>query len=104
MAGGFDTYVGNDPLDKTDPTGQATCADKDCKTSTIDAKPNGDKGPTITFVNDNPKGASPNQPVTTETAKMVEAAVVQSGVSSVNINSTTGGEHAPDSRHAQKGC
>jgi hypothetical protein len=56
-------------------------------------------GPTITFVNDDPRGASPNQPVTTATAKMVESAVINSGVQSVNINSTTGGKHAPTSNH-----
>ncbi len=95
------SYVGNDPFNKTDPTGLATCADPDCKTSKIDARPAGDKGPTITFKNDNPKGPSPDQPVTTATAKMVESAVIKSGVNSVNINSTTGGEHDPASRHAQ---
>ena len=95
------TYVGNDPLDKTDPTGLATCADPKCLTSTIDSQPAGKNGPTITFKNDDPKGASPNQPVTTPTAKMVEGAVVQSGVKSVNINSTTGGTHAATSRHGQ---
>ena len=94
-------YVSDDPTDKTDPTGLATCADPLCKTSTIDAHPAGEKGPTITFKNDNPKGASPNKPVTTETAKMVESAVVKSGVTSVNINSTTGGDHAAASRHSQ---
>lgn len=95
------TYVGNDPLDKTDPTGLATCADPQRKTSTIDAQPAGTNGPTITFQNDNPKNPSPNQPVTTETAKMVESVVVKSGVKSVNVNSTTGGNHAPASRHGQ---
>jgi len=95
------TYVGNDPLDKTDPTGLATCADPKCLTSTIDSQPAGKNGPTITFKNDDPKGASPNQPVTTPTAKMVEGAVVQSGVKSVNINSTTGGTHAATSKHGQ---
>ena len=94
-------YVGNDPLNKTDPTGLATCADPQCKTSTIDSQPAGPNGPTITFQNDNPKNPSPDRPVTTETAKMVESAVVKSGVKSVNINSTTGGNHAPASRHGQ---
>ena len=51
------------------------------------------------FKNDNPKGASPNQPVTTKTAQMVEKAVVSSGVKSVNVNSTTGGKHAETSNH-----
>ncbi|RAO75187.1 RHS repeat domain-containing protein [Dyella jiangningensis] len=93
-------YADDNPTLKTDPTGESTCVDKDCKMSTIDAHPAGPNGPTITFHNDNPKGASPAQPVSTETAKMVEAAVIASGVSSVNINSTTGGQHAPTSRHA----
>ena len=39
--------------------------------------------------------------MTTPTAKMVEGAVVQSGVKSVNINSTTGGTHAATSQHGQ---
>jgi len=92
-------YVNNNPMTGTDPTGKSTCANSDCSMSTIDARPAGPNGPTITFVNDNPKGASPNLPVTTSTANMVESAVVKSGVSSVNINSTTGGEHAKTSRH-----
>jgi hypothetical protein len=66
---------------------------------TIDSHPAGPQGPTITFQNDDPKAASPNKPVTTETAKLVEGAVVNSGVDSVNINSTTGGAHAKDSNH-----
>lgn len=58
-------------------------------------------GPTITFVNDDSRGVSPNQPVTTATARMVESAVINSGVQSVNINSTTGGRHAPTSNHSR---
>ena len=85
-------YVLNNPLTRMDPTGHATCANPpSCTMSTIDSHPAGEKGPTITFKNDNPNGKSPDQPVTTKTAKMVEKAVIDSGVKSVNINSTTGG-------------
>ena len=95
-------YVLNNPLTGVDPTGHATCANPpSCTMSTIDAHPAGEKGPTITFKNDDPNGKSPNQPVTTKTAVMVEKAVIKSGVKSVNINSTTGGKHAPASNHAK---
>ncbi|WP_284319337.1 RHS repeat domain-containing protein [Dyella acidisoli] len=93
------TYADSNPITKMDPNGESTCANKDCSMSTIDVHPAGPNGPTITFVNDNPRGASPNQPVTTATAKMVESAVIRSGVSSVNINSSTGGTHSATSRH-----
>ena len=94
------SYVRNNPLSRVDPTGHATCANPpSCTKSTIDAHPAGEKGPTITFQNDDPNGKSPNQPVTTNTAVMVEKAVIKSGVKSVNINSTTGGKHAPTSNH-----
>ncbi len=95
-------YASNNPIVNTDPSGEATCADKACKYSRIDSRPAGSNGLTITFINDNPHGKSPDQPVTTPTAKMVEHAVIASGVKSVNINSTTGGGHAPSSRHFQK--
>jgi len=106
-------YVGNDPVNGFDPTGLATCADPDCKTSTIDSEvnqgpasidsslqgdPNGQSA-LVTFNNDDPNGASPNQPVATETALAVEGGIRESGVSSVNINSTTGGSHSATSRH-----
>lgn len=95
-------YVLNNPLTRMDPAGHATCANPpSCTMSTIDSHPAGEKGPTITFKNDNPNGKSPDQPVTTKTAKMVEKAVIDSGVKSVNINSTTGGKHAPTSNHAK---
>ena len=50
-------------------------------------------GPHITF--------SPriDQPVTDATASMVEKAAVDSGLRSLNISSTTGGDHVPTSRH-----
>jgi uncharacterized protein RhaS with RHS repeats len=123
------TYVANDPTDATDPTGLATCADPDCSHSYIESdpgrnnqpppvngmegiKPNSQlgqavsngyaPGPHISFNNDNPQGASPNQPVTTDTAKMVEGAIISSGVKSVNINSTTGGHHTTHSYHYRK--
>ncbi len=119
-------YANNNPYRFTDPDGRSTCANPTCTMSTIDSHPgvqkgyapsvNGNEGlpqgnvgrgiasanspgPTITFINDNPHGASPNQPVTTATAKMVESGVVNSGVQSVNINSTTGGRHAATSNH-----
>lgn len=120
-------YVGNDPMDKTDPTGNTTCADPECRTSRVDTvvprsnpQPppvNGMEGinpqsnvgrnveagytTTVTFTNDNPKGASPNQPLSTPTAKMIESGITRSGVQSVNINSSTGGVHAHSSRHYQ---
>jgi hypothetical protein len=96
------SYVENNPLTRADVDGHATCANApSCTMSTIDAHPAGEKGPTITFKNDNPNGKSPNQPVTTKTAVMIEKAVIKSGVKSVNINSTTGGKHAAASNHAK---
>jgi RHS repeat-associated protein len=107
-------YVGNDPLNATDPTGEVECADQKCATAKI--SPEVQKGPppvdsslegapnravvTVTFQNDDPNGASPNQPIATETAIMTESALANSdGVSSVNINSTTGGQHSQTSLH-----
>lgn len=114
-------YANNNPYRYKDPDGRATCATADCAKSFIDATPmakkappmvNGDHGlsdkeirsqhmqmgalgPTITFQNDNPNGASPNQALSTSTARMVESAVIDAGVRTVNINSTTGGHVAP---------
>lgn len=102
-----------------------TCADKDCRHSYIDEYPASglgmgpmshaelkagiarflsgapiDPGPRVTFINDNPKNPSPRQPLTTSTARMVAAGILDSGVRSVNINSTTGGhEKNKYSRH-----
>ncbi|SHL55395.1 RHS repeat-associated core domain-containing protein [Rhodanobacter sp. OK091] len=118
-------YVNNNPILNTDPTGKSTCVDSMCVHSTIDSvlpransQPppvNGMEGiklnssigrnvqagyvSAVTFKNDNPAGASPNQPLTTKTANMVESAITKSGVQSVNINSTTGGVHAIHSNH-----
>lgn len=119
-------YAANNPYKFTDPDGRAICADANCDTSYIESRPgnpagfsptvNGDAGlpggfdgdmmraansggPVITFQNDNPNNPSPNLPVTTATAEMVENVVLNSGVSSVNVNSTTGGTHGPNSRH-----
>ncbi len=116
-------YAFNNPYRFTDPDGRATCADKNCTTSTIDSvvpransqpppvngteglpsaiaqKANEGYATTVTFQNDNPNGASPNQPVATKTANMVEGAISKAGVQSVNINSTTGGTHGARSAH-----
>jgi RHS repeat-associated protein len=97
-------YVGGDPINKGDPTGQTTCANLDCSLSKIDesvgqqgsppvdsalaGSPSYEPGTQVTFQNDVANGRDPNQPVQTELAKTVEAALAQSGVSSVNINST----------------
>lgn len=119
-------YANNNPYRFTDPDGRSSCANPSCSMSTIDSvvprsnsQPppvNGMEGispsssvgrqaqagytTNVSFQNDNPKGASPNQPVTTGTAKMVEGAISKSGVQSVNINSTTGGVHGAHSLHA----
>lgn len=58
-------------------------------------------GPRVTYINDNPGGASPRQPLTQGTAGMVAGAIVDSGLGAVNINSTTGGGHSQTSRHYQ---
>ena len=100
-----------------------TCADADCSHSRIDEWPAAnlgrsvspeevkagivdllagrpvDRGPRITFVNDQPKNPTPNQPLATPTARMIASAVLQSGVNSVNINSSTGGRHVQDPHH-----
>ena len=52
----------------------------------------------ITFVNDDKNASSPNLPVSGHLAKMIEQAVTSTGLK-VNINSTTGGNHAARSFH-----
>lgn len=95
------SYAENNPHRYVDPDGRASCADKDCKTSTIDPQVNrADGGVTnITFVNDIPGGASTNQPILTKAAATIEAVISAANVQSVNINSTSGGEHSTTSAH-----
>lgn len=100
-----------------------TCADADCSHSRVDQWPAAglgrsisypelragiadllagrpvDRGPHITFDNDRRGNLSPDQPLTTPTARMIAAGVLQSGVRSVNINSSTGGKHGDRSLH-----
>lgn len=59
-----------------------------------------DAGPRVTFVNDKPQNPTPYQPLTVPTAQMAASAIWNSGASSVNVNSTTGGhEEVPKSWH-----
>lgn len=53
----------------------------------------------VSFINDRVGGASPRQPITRASAEMIEKIMLRSGLSSVNINSTSGGTHDPSSRH-----
>lgn len=64
----------------------------------IDAHPAGPDGPAITFENDVKGAPNPDLPVTDATARMVEDVAAELGVT-ININSTTGGDHAKDSNH-----
>ena len=82
-------YCLNDPINWVDPFGL------DRRINPFPAGPN---GPQITFVNDVPGGPSTDLPVSDATAEMIENAVRETGLS-ININSTTGGEHEPGSRH-----
>ena len=52
----------------------------------------------ITFINDQPSNPSPNQPVSEHLAAIIENAVRATNVS-INVNSTSGGKHAPRSFH-----
>jgi RHS repeat-associated protein len=81
-----------------DPAAEQSTDDEEAQTRRINSRPAGPEGPTITFENDEPGKPSPDQPVSRETAKMVEDVVVETGLS-ININSTTGGKHSPSSRH-----
>lgn len=56
----------------------------------INPDPAGDGSVRITFINDTPGGPSTDVFINAETANAFEAAVLESGVSSVNVNSTTG--------------
>src|SRR5438093_1054877 len=84
-------YVRNNPILKNDPTGN--CGQMNPNNSgecRINPDPDGDGKNNITFVYNVAGAASPDQFVTVATANMVESAVVNSGVDSVNISSTTG--------------
>ncbi|HEY3695156.1 hypothetical protein [Phenylobacterium sp.] len=56
-------------------------------------------GPHVSYVNDDPGAPSSRQPVTASTAGMVAAAILDAGLTSANINSTTGGMHQKGSNH-----
>lgn len=57
-------------------------------------------GPRVTYVNDAAGAPTSRQPVTTATAGMVAATIIDAGLESANINSTTGGHGGnPYSRH-----
>jgi hypothetical protein len=57
-------------------------------------------GPRVTYINDDAGAPTSRQPVTTPTAGMVAAAIVDAGLESANVNSTTGGhKDNPHSRH-----
>ena len=64
----------------------------------INPYPAGPNGPRITFNNDVKGGPSTDLPVSEKTAQMIEKAVRDTGLS-ININSTTDGEHDVYSRH-----
>jgi RHS repeat-associated protein len=83
-------YCLNDPINWLDPFG--------LQQRLINPQPAGPDGPQITFVNDVPGAPSTNLPVSDASAQMIENVVRETGLS-ININSTTGGAHAPGSRH-----
>jgi hypothetical protein len=62
-----------------------------------------DYGPHITFVNDQRENPSPDRPVRSALANLVEHGVVDSGFHSVNVNSTTGGHPGSRGNHPP-GC
>ena len=115
-------YADNNPYTFQDPDGRATCADKNCEKSTIDStlvRPgllppavNGNEGlsnmevglremrvVSVTFQNDDPSRPSTDKPIETSAANMVEKAVLDAGVQSININSSTGGHGGKQSWH-----
>ena len=106
------SYANNNSYRFTDPTGMLSCANSDCSKANISSQipkavpvdsslPGNPNTPvvTVTFINDTPGGPSTDRPISTATAQMVETSLKDSGVSSANINSTTGGDHAPTSLH-----
>ena len=115
-------YADNNPYTFQDPDGRATCADKNCEKSTIDSTlvrlgilppaVNGNNGlsnmevslsetslVSVTFQNDDPSMPSTDKPIETSAANMVEKAVLDAGVQSININSSTGGHGGKLSWH-----
>ena len=93
------SYANSDPFGYIDPTGMTACLNTSCTRSSIDADVDGDGTTDVTFVNDDSSKPPPPNDLDTAVAVMVEDAVRDSGVDSVNINSTTGGIHGPSSRH-----
>ncbi len=75
------------------------CIDKACTRSSIDTDVDGDGTIDVTFVNDNPNNPAPPNNLTTKAAKKIEQIIKDSGVDTVNINSTTGGKHGKNSNH-----
>jgi len=93
------SYANSDPFRYIDPTGMTACLNTSCTRSSIDADVDGDGTTDVTFVNDDSSKPPPPNDLDTAMAVMVEDAIRDSGVDSVNINSTTGGIHGPSSRH-----
>lgn len=64
-----------------------------------------DRGPRVTFVNDEKGGPSPRRPLNIDAAGAAAAGIVGSGLRSANINSTTGGHASnPGSAHNYAGA